>query len=157
MAEIFATVSATVSIIDISYRLGLYINTVVENTKNLEKELDSLQAEIERFTKMFEALKMLCAKQHQPERKAASRNEDPCSSLWTQATRIILDGEGLLARCEVIFRKIVGKESLTTIPKINDVLCAIKLSLKDSEYRKLRAQLSQLNSELNIVLSGLNL
>lgn len=160
MPDPFSSFSAALSVVDVGIRVGKYLRTVRRNTKNAAEEITSLEAEIETFTKTYEALGTLCvagAAQHQHETKKSSEVEDPCAALWRRATSLVEEGQSLVGKLKEILEDILGNELSPRFQKINDVRRAIRMSSRSNEYDKLRARFTKLNLELNTMLTAIDL
>ena len=109
MADPFSVVAGTLSIADICIRTGTYLRAVKRITKNADKEIESLESEINNFSSVYSALGQICvlnaAQQQQPAR-GPSGLADPGRALWSRAADLVKERRSASSNRQRVFTQI---------------------------------------------------
>ncbi|KAL9053334.1 MAG: hypothetical protein Q9162_004834 [Coniocarpon cinnabarinum] len=158
MAEPFSTAAAAVGVADVAVRASKYVKKIAKTTKHLDKEVDALEAEIDKFNNVFIALSELCNKHiAQAAADLNTGSQNPCSALWRRAAELIREGKNLVEKLEDLLKSVLGDEDSARFQKVDDLRKAFRMVAKNSQYDKVRSRFSKLNSELNMMLNAIQL
>lgn len=160
MAEPFSIATGALGVIDLCVRLNKYLGSVRRSAKTIGSEIESLEREISNFQNVYTALGRLCEEsiaQRRQKVQIQSELEDPCDALWSRAADLVREGGGLVDNLRALLTAVLGEEQSTRLGKLEDFKKAIKLLSKDAEYGQLRGRFTNVNMELNTMLTAIDL
>lgn len=160
MADPFSIAIGALSVADICVRLGKYLYSVGQTVKNVDDEIKTLEHEISKFKDIYTTLGELCnasGKQAQNASRGLSGLEDLDDKVWPRASGLVMQGRGLVRELETLLRAILGDETSPRFQILEKMRKAVKFLSKDEKYTKLRKRFADLNMELSLMLTTLDL
>lgn len=160
MADPFSIFTSALTVADVCVRVSAYLRSVHRTAKDLDNEITTLEHEIDAFHNVYTTLEKLCATSTAQQQRGSHQPaglENPCDALWTRAAELVREGQHLVEKLRDLLLAVLGSESAPNFRKVDDLRKAIKLLSKDKDYTQLRRRLTDLNLELNTMLTAIDL
>ena len=158
MADPFSIFTGAITIADVCVRIGEYLKSVKRTTKNVDQEIASLEREIQNFNDVYHALGKIRAAYGIPETSNKPKGvDDPFDALWARAAELVKEGKSLVERLKDLLTSILGTDPAHKFNKLDDVRKAVRLLSRNDDYTKLRSRFANVNTELNMMLTAIDL
>lgn len=160
MADPFSVATGALTVVDVCVRVGKYLRSVSKAAKNSENDIEALEREISNFSSVYTAIRQICAtnaSQRQLPSRSPSGLDDPGNALLARAADLVQEGLSLVQKLRDHLLYILGSETSTKFQQIDSLRKGVRLLSKDSEYTKLRQRFTNLNLELNTMLTAIDL
>lgn len=157
MAEPFSIVAGTVGIIDVCYKIAVYLSDVQKAARGVEGELLGLSQEIEELISVNESIKEISNKEQKIFSNHKFADEEHLKDLWQQTSTLQQGCRDTLDLFEQILKEILGKGEAKVTGKIDGIRKQLKKQSKDGQLAQIRLKLSTYQASLQTLLSVVNL
>ena len=156
MADPFSIAVGTVSLLDISWRVGTYLTNLNSSRGKIERELNDLTKEVNAIVTVNTLIQALWNAQSKQNETDATPDDAQVTTLW-QNVGVVLEGcHSTMERLNEVVKEIIGENG----PKVTGTRDGVKKVLrkqeKEREVNEIRQQLSSFKSSLQILLAALN-
>lgn len=153
----FSIAAGTAGLLDVCWRVISYLHEVQASANKVEEEIASLLKEVEALYVVNKAIDGVWAAEQKVIPGASLADPGRVESLWRNVGTILQDCQRTVEKLEISVKGIIGKEGAKVASKLDGIRKQLRRQSKDGELHQLRAQLTNYQSSLNVLLTALNL
>tara|TARA_R110002060_G_scaffold76491_1_gene86889 strand:+ start:149 stop:625 length:477 start_codon:yes stop_codon:yes gene_type:complete len=158
MADPFSILAGSAGLLDVLWRVGIYIRTTVESAGRIEEELDGLSREIQSLISINQAIEETFRQEKARLPGTLLADAGRVNSLWKNVGTLLQDCRTVVERLEGLMKYIIGQgESSKITGKIEGLRKTLRRDRKDNEIKDTRIKLVGYQNGLQILLTALNL
>lgn len=162
--EPFSTVSAALGLVDILWRCGSYIKTIIESSGTIDEDILGLDHEINALISIHDSLDAVYKAEKTRTDGASLADKSRVESLWQNVGMLLKDCRKTLEELEKLLLEFLCKEPSISSRfgdriggKIDNIKKTIRMEKKDEEFKSLRVQLVNYQVSLQVLLTALSL
>lgn len=157
MTDPFSITAGAVGIIDVCYKIGVYLYDVQKAAEGVEGEIIALSREIEDLISVNESIKEVSKQEQRIFSSHKFADQQHLKDLWQRASTLQKGCRDVLDMFEQILRDILGKDRAKVTGKIDGIRKQLRKQSKDGQLSQIRLKLSTYQDSLQTLLSVLNL
>lgn len=157
MADPFSIVAGSIGIIDVCFKIGVYLQNAQKASKGVEEELIGLEQEIQELISVNNSITEVSRKEQSLFSSYKFADEQTLSGLWQQACKLQKGCRNDLDMLDRVLTHILGSNESETTGRIYGIRMQLRKQSKDAQLSQIHLKLSTHQASLQTLLSVLNL
>jgi hypothetical protein len=151
MAEPFSILAAAVGVSDVCWRIAKYLKDVRAAAATVQDDIDALIREVEALGAVNESIDRAF------KADISTLKSTDLGTLWQHTGKTLKDCRTVIDNLERLVKDIYGKTGPKVVGKIDGLSKQSRSREKKAELFQIRDQLSTYQSQLQILLAGINM
>jgi hypothetical protein len=157
MADPLSIVFGTVSLVDVCVRAGQYLALIQQAAGKVEEDIAALQHDIDALTTIHSSLREVWEAHKSTAPRSPIHDAARVEKLWSSVGVGLQDCQATIELLDDIFQDIVGRSGPIVSGRYDKIKKAWRRRSKDADFQQLRRQVSMDYSNLQMLLTTINL
>lgn len=153
----FSITVGAVSLVDVCWRIAVYLKDVRKAIASVDKEIQDLIDEVESLGAIFASAEECLQNNHAAAAVASPLKALNLETLWKRSEQSLDNSRDLTTQLEKVVHEIYGKSGAKTTGKLDGLGKESRRRDKKAEVQRLRAKLFNERQNLQVLIMGIGL